>query len=166
MELPQFAHRRRRSAASQAGATAGKAYWPARPVRHHSVKKRTTETQRHREEKKKREREEILISFSSLSSFLLCASVSLWLVFLYYRIAQHAELFDLDFDHVTVLEKDRRLAREADARRRAGEDEIARLQRYHLRDVGKQIGCPEDHHPCVAVLHDLAIKPKTDGKIM
>jgi hypothetical protein len=44
----------------------------------------TTEAQRHREEKKKgkkiKENEyQIPVSYSSLSSFLLCVSVSLWL---------------------------------------------------------------------------------------
>ena len=43
-------------------------------------------------------------------------------------IPQRAEPVDLHLDDVARLEPDRRLAGHADARRRAGEDQVARLE--------------------------------------
>src|SRR5262249_44095277 len=45
------------------------------------------------------------------------------------RVAEHAQVVDLDLDDVAGLEPDRGLAGHADARGRAGEDQVAGFQR-------------------------------------
>src|ERR1041385_3778906 len=65
-------------------------------------------------------------------------------------IAQHADAFDLDFDAIARVER-------PDARRRAGEDHIARLERHHRGDELEQHVAGEDHVARVAILADLAV---------
>src|SRR5882757_9424588 len=50
------------------------------------------------------------------------------------RIYQHADPLDVDLAGIAVLHPDRRLARKADARGRAGHDDVARLERHALRN--------------------------------
>ena len=49
-------------------------------------------------------------------------------------VRQRADPFDLDLDGVAGLHPELRLARVADARGRAGRDDVASLQRHHLGD--------------------------------
>src|SRR5437868_6829563 len=74
------------------------------------------------------------------------------------RVAQHAEALDLDLHDVAVFQEHRRLAREADTRRRAREDQIARLQGDDLREISEDVAHVEDHLLGVTILHGLAIE--------
>src|ERR1700680_1198399 len=56
---------------------------------------------------------------------------------LYHRVPQHTQSLDLHFHHVAALQEHGRLPRDADTGRRAGEDQIARLQRENLRQVSQ-----------------------------
>src|SRR5579883_310382 len=79
------------------------------------------------------------------------------------RIAQDADALDLDLARVAVLHPDRiGLARMADARRRAGEDDVARLERHPLRDEHQHLPHREHHVLGVVRLHDLAVEPALD----
>ncbi len=51
-------------------------------------------------------------------------------------IPQHAQALDFDFGHVAGLQKNRRLPGESNSRRRAREDQVARLQGANLGNVG------------------------------
>src|SRR5262245_677408 len=62
----------------------------------------------------------------------------------HHRVAERPKLIDLDFDLVAGLEEHRRLAGEADAGGRAGEDEIAHLQSEYVRQVGDGLRHRED----------------------
>src|SRR5678815_465413 len=53
-------------------------------------------------------------------------------------IRKYPQSFHLDLDDVAGLEEDGRLAREANAGRRAGRDDVAGLQRNCLRQEGHQ----------------------------
>src|ERR1700693_789769 len=69
-----------------------------------------------------------------------------------------AELVDAEGDDVAGLEEYRcRLHAEANARRRAGDDDVARLHDEELRAVPHQIFAAEDHGLGVAALALLAI---------
>src|SRR5690606_14835015 len=61
------------------------------------------------------------------------------------RIGQHADAFDFDFAEVAVAHEDRRLAGETDAGRRAGDDDVADLERHRLADAGDQFGHRKQH---------------------
>src|SRR4051794_7176285 len=65
-------------------------------------------------------------------------------------IAQHADAFDLDFHRIAGRER-------PDARRRAGQDHVARLERHHGGDELDQKITRENHVSRVAVLADLAV---------
>ena len=62
-------------------------------------------------------------------------------------VPQHADPLDLDLDHVAVLHRDRRVARVADARRRAGEDQVAGLEGEDARGERDQPADAEDAGP-------------------
>src|SRR5688572_10498001 len=68
-----------------------------------------------------------------------------------------AEAFDAEGHDVASLEEDRRLHAEADARRRAGGDDVARLQHHELRHVMQDVSTGEDHRVRAAGLHALAV---------
>ena len=53
-----------------------------------------------------------------------------------------------------------------DARRRAGEDQVARLQCEDLRQVGDQLVDAEDELAGARVLHGLAVQTKADTEIL
>src|SRR5215203_1996698 len=56
-----------------------------------------------------------------------------------------AEALDAQFHHVAVLEEARRLLAKAHARRRAGGDDVARVQAHELRQVGDEVRDAIDH---------------------
>src|SRR4029453_523566 len=51
------------------------------------------------------------------------------------RIAQRADLLDLDLDHIAGLEPQRRLSEKAHAFGRARRDDVARGERREARDI-------------------------------
>src|SRR5947209_7712843 len=61
------------------------------------------------------------------------------------RIAEDAYAVDLDFDDVAVAQEDLRPAGHADTRRRAGSDDVARLQGHEARRVADEVGYAEHH---------------------
>ena len=71
---------------------------------------------------------------------------------------------DLDLDHVAVLHRHRRGARVADARRRAGQDQVARLEREDVRGVRDEVAHAEDEVGGVAVLEELAVQALHDAQ--
>src|SRR6478735_1098358 len=82
------------------------------------------------------------------------------------RVGQRADLFDLDADTVAGLEPDGRVAREAHAVGRAGEDDRAGEQGFagaEILDDGRHI---EDHVVGVPVLHDGAVEDRLDAKLV
>ena len=54
----------------------------------------------------------------------------------------------------------------ADARWRAGEDQVARLEREDLRKIRDQLVDPEDELVGVRVLHGLAIQAQTNAQVV
>src|SRR4051812_30780733 len=75
-----------------------------------------------------------------------------------YGVAQNADAFDLDFDHVAVAER-------TDARGRARRDEVTRLKRHHLRDVANEEGDGEGQRARAPVLSDFAVDARLDGEV-
>src|SRR3546814_4785050 len=68
------------------------------------------------------------------------------------------QLVDAEFDDVAGLQiPGRGLLPQADARRGAGRDDVAGLQRHELRKIGDDLGDGEDHRLGVPVLHALAV---------
>src|SRR5262249_42096277 len=63
---------------------------------------------------------------------------------------------------VARLEEDRRLAREAHARRRAGRDQVARREGHEVREVAHQITDVEDERLGVAALPLLSVPPQPE----
>src|SRR5689334_8641176 len=79
------------------------------------------------------------------------------------RVAQDPDPLDLDLADVALAHPDRvRLARVADARWRSGEDDVARLERDALGDVGQHLRDWKHHVGGVVRLHDLAVEPALD----
>src|SRR5436190_8296414 len=71
-----------------------------------------------------------------------------------------AEALDLDPDAVTGLQEARRVEREADAGRRAGQDEVARLQGDRLQQEAHKRLYPEDQIISAGVLAQVAVDPR------
>src|SRR5271165_2638490 len=84
-------------------------------------------------------------------------SVSSSLILADEPLALLAQAFDSQAHRLPRLEEDRRLLAHAHARRRAGRDHVAREQPDEVADVGHQLAHAEDHRPCAAVLHALAV---------
>ena len=80
------------------------------------------------------------------------------------RVLERAEAGDLELADVTGLERDLRLAREADAGRRAGGDQVARRQRHDVREVLDDVADVEDEVLRVAVLHQGAVDPRLEAR--
>src|SRR5581483_9507496 len=78
------------------------------------------------------------------------------------RIAQYADAFDLDLADVAAFHPDRRLARMPDAGRRAGDQDVAGLERHRLRDIGDRFGDEKHHVVGIVGLHHLAVQPALD----
>src|SRR5215468_6431664 len=77
---------------------------------------------------------------------------------LHHLLALLAQPVDPERDHVAGLEKFRlRLHAEPDPRRRAGDDDIARLEHEELRAVPDEVPAIEDHRLGVAALALLAV---------
>src|SRR4051812_19318784 len=68
-----------------------------------------------------------------------------------------AQSLDAERDDVAGLEECRRFHAEPDARRRAGDDHVARLHHEELRAVPDDVRDIEDHRPGVAALALLAV---------
>ena len=68
-----------------------------------------------------------------------------------------AQAGDAEADRVARLEEARRLLAGADARRRAGGDHVAGLERHEAADIAHQEQRPENHRAGRAALHALAI---------
>src|SRR5512135_143157 len=77
-----------------------------------------------------------------------------------------AETFDGGNHHITRLQINRRLLAEAHARRRAGEDHIARLQTHETADVGHKLGHGENHVARRATLHEFAVYAEAQRQIL
>src|SRR5262245_28053798 len=60
------------------------------------------------------------------------------LLFVRDRVDEHADLLDVDLAGVAAFHEHRRLARETDTRRRAGDDDVAGLERHALRDINER----------------------------
>src|SRR3954452_19146599 len=78
------------------------------------------------------------------------------------RVRQHADILNVDLAGVAALHEHGRLARETDTRGRAGDDYIARLERYALRDVDQRLSDRKHHVVGVVRLHGLAVEPGLD----
>src|SRR5262245_19867961 len=61
------------------------------------------------------------------------------------RVAQDSDPFDLDLADVALLHPHRWLARAADTGRRSCDDDVARLERHSLADIGQRLGHREHH---------------------
>src|SRR3974390_2278690 len=79
------------------------------------------------------------------------------------RIAQRADAFDLDFGDVTGLHPHwLRLACMADAGRRAGEQNVARLECHTLGQIDERLRDWKHQQVRVGRLHHLAVEPRLD----
>src|ERR1700683_4179380 len=77
------------------------------------------------------------------------------------------ELVDAKAHRVTWLEEDRlRFHPQADAGRRAGDQQIAGVEGYAAADVGDQLTNAENHGPGVAGLHAAAIDLEEHTEIL
>src|SRR5262249_52363247 len=79
-------------------------------------------------------------------------------------VGQRADAFDPDLGGVAGLEE--LAARRADAGRRAGQDDVARIERDPRRQVRQLLGQIEDHVAGVGVLLDDVIDPKLDAELL
>src|SRR6185295_10840273 len=79
-------------------------------------------------------------------------------------VGQHTQPVDLDLHPVPALEVDRRLAGEAHPGRRAGGDDVARLERGRGGQELDQLGHPEHQLVGARVLHQLAVEAQLDGQ--
>src|SRR5262249_6240263 len=78
------------------------------------------------------------------------------------RVREHPDPFDLHLHGVARLQRDLRVAGVADTRRRAGKDQVARLEREHVRDERDKERHAEDQVRGVSVLQHLAVQPLDD----
>src|SRR5712691_4833560 len=78
------------------------------------------------------------------------------------RVDQHADALDVDLAGVALLHPQRRLARVADAGRRAGEDDVAGLERDALGDVGDGLRDRKHHVGGIVGLQRLTVEPGLD----
>src|SRR5262249_45535610 len=79
------------------------------------------------------------------------------------RVYEHAHALDVDLAGIALLHPHRvRLASVADARRRAGEDDVAGLERHALRDVGDGLGDGKHHVVGVVRLDALPVETGLD----
>ena len=71
--------------------------------------------------------------------------------------------FDLDFASIARFHPDRlRFARVTDTGRRAGENDIAGLQRHAFGEIDERLGKRKHHVVGVVGLHGLAVEPARD----
>ena len=78
------------------------------------------------------------------------------------RVRERADAVDLDRDLVAGLQQPLRVAEDADAGRRPGEDQVARLEGRRLRRVADDLVDPEDQVRRRRVLHDVAVQDRAD----
>src|SRR5438105_3706175 len=80
-------------------------------------------------------------------------------------VAQHADPLDLDLDDVARDEPDLRVAEDADALRRAGQDEVSRLEGDRVRDVTDERRYVEDQVTRPRVLEDVGVQALLDAQV-
>ena len=78
-----------------------------------------------------------------------------------HRVAHEADALDLDLDLVARRERDLRLAEDADAGGRAGQDQVAGLEREDARGVRDEVRDAEDELARPRVLQRLPVQPWT-----
>src|SRR5262245_30422066 len=100
---------------------------------------------------------------AAAASSIVVRRVMAGLFFVFDRVAQDADALDLDLAGVAVAHPDRiGLARMADAGRRAGEDDVAGLEREALGEIDQHLAHRKHHVVGVVRLHDLAVEPAFD----
>src|SRR5579872_2883625 len=83
-----------------------------------------------------------------------------------HRISQNSQSGDFDFARVAGLKKHGGLAGHSDARRSAGEDQIARFERHDLRNIGDQLADAEDQLSSGRILHCLTVQSQLDREAL
>src|SRR4051794_36693725 len=81
-------------------------------------------------------------------------------------VPEVTEPFDLAPHDVARLEKARRLAAGADARRRAREDDVPGEERQDRRELADDPWHREHHVRRAAVLHELVVHPATEREVV
>src|SRR4029077_2166741 len=90
-----------------------------------------------------------------------------WSLFpLHHLLLLLAEPVDAERHHVAGLQERRRLHAEAYARRRAGDDDVARLHDEILRAAPHDVAAVEDHGRGVAALAFLAVDVEPHGELL
>src|SRR5205823_7925799 len=74
-----------------------------------------------------------------------------------HRILERSDAVDPDFHFVACLEEDRRHAREADARGRAGKHQVAYLQCINVREIGHDLRHSENELAGVGILQRFSV---------
>src|SRR6185437_3042101 len=77
-----------------------------------------------------------------------------------HAVAQGANLWRRDLDHIPRLQIDRRIEPSAGAGRRTGRDDIAGLEGRERRNVGDEVGEAEDEARRRVILAELAVDPR------
>src|SRR3546814_10156706 len=86
--------------------------------------------------------------------------------FLMIRRPPRSTRTDTLFPYTTLFRSGRGLLSQADARRGAGGDDVAGLERHELRKIGDDLGDGEDHRFRMAVLHALAVDRQPHGEVL
>src|SRR5258708_33944653 len=81
-----------------------------------------------------------------------------------HAVRERADVLDPQLDYVAGFEEFR--PRGADARRRAGQDHVARLQRDARGQVRDLLREREDHLACVGILLDNVVDPELEAKLL
>ncbi len=81
-------------------------------------------------------------------------------------VLQGSDAFDFHFADVAGFQEHLRFARNADTRRRTGEDEVAGFERDDLRDEGEHGGYSEDEFLGAGILHGLAVQSELDFEVV
>src|SRR3546814_19686669 len=86
---------------------------------------------------------------------------------LFRSLALLPQLVDTEFDDVAGLQiPGRGLLSQADARRGAGGDDVAGLERHELRKIGDDLGAGEDHRFRIDVLNALDVDRQPHGEVL
>src|SRR4028119_1319268 len=81
-------------------------------------------------------------------------------------VGESAEALDLDGHLVPGLHPELRVAGHANARGRAGDDDVSRPKRHASREKRHKRGDGEDHLPRSPVLYALAVEGAPDGEVL
>src|SRR5262249_32043443 len=80
----------------------------------------------------------------------------------FYCIPQNANALDIDFANIARFHPERRFSGMPDARRRAHDDEVARLQRHALAYVNQRLDHRKHHVPRIVRLNGQTVKACLD----